>query len=89
MTCAGKRARCICSLPAGHEGPHVCACEGSWDDDGWVYSWPAVVQAGPRVGERVEAPKDYPPLPYLEGVGSRVLLDRADLAALIAGWSFL
>lgn len=21
---------CVCAEPAGHEGPHVCMCEGQW-----------------------------------------------------------
>lgn len=41
--CAATKASCICMLPATHEGAHVCECEGSWDDEGNVLAYPAVV----------------------------------------------
>jgi hypothetical protein len=28
--CDSQAFRCICGLEAGHEGPHVCRCGGSW-----------------------------------------------------------
>ncbi len=42
--CGCIEAQCICSLPHGHDGPHVCGCKGSWhfDDDGEFIAdvWP-------------------------------------------------
>lgn len=36
LTCGLVEASCRCILIRGHEGPHECQCEGSWDfdDDG-------------------------------------------------------
>lgn len=28
--CDQRFYKCNCDLEKGHEGPHVCACEGSW-----------------------------------------------------------
>lgn len=47
--CASNKVACICSLPFGHEGYHVCECESSWDDSGKVIKLPQVVveEGGP------------------------------------------
>lgn len=56
VNCGSRRGACICPLDEGHNGPHVCDCKGSWDDEGWVYAWPGVFALDP----------DFPPLPYFE-----------------------
>ncbi|WKW87121.1 hypothetical protein SEA_NICOLE72_84 [Microbacterium phage Nicole72] len=32
MTCGASEVRCVCVLPAEHDGPHMCeaSCGGSW-----------------------------------------------------------
>jgi hypothetical protein len=57
VTRRSTKYSCNCDLDDDHEGPHVCDCEGSWDDDGWVYAWPGVFALDP----------DFPSLPYFEG----------------------
>jgi hypothetical protein len=36
VSCALVETFCICCLPQGHEGEHLCGCGGSWtyDDSG-------------------------------------------------------
>lgn len=49
MTCAAWMASCECSLDVRHEGPHICECEGSWDDKGNIKAWPEKY-VGPKGG---------------------------------------
>lgn len=39
--CDATLASCECRLDEGHDGPHVCTCEGSWDDNGEIFAWPS------------------------------------------------
>jgi hypothetical protein len=47
--CGVVQASCSCLLDAGHDGPHVCACAGSWERVGGefrVVAWPSIPQPG-------------------------------------------
>lgn len=44
LICGGRKSRCLCYLSPQHEGPHICQCEGSWDDAGIIYSYPKVIR---------------------------------------------
>lgn len=53
--CAQRRDSCICNLPFAHGEPHICECEGSWDDEGNIHAMPSLVvqEGGPfPVGSR-------------------------------------
>lgn len=39
-TCPGALERCVCRHEEGHDGPHVCSCGGSWNEDGSVVLLP-------------------------------------------------
>ena len=38
VICGTQEAACFCQLEPGHDGPHECACGGSWtfDEYGFV-----------------------------------------------------
>jgi len=38
--CPAILASCQCKFEAGHEGPHVCECKGSWEDNGNILAFP-------------------------------------------------
>lgn len=65
MNCGKTKQRCVCLLAEDHFGPHVCECEGSWDDEGVIHAWPGLVQDGPSKGERIPLETlGLPSLPY-------------------------
>jgi hypothetical protein len=38
--CDAIYAECRCSRSERHDGPHFCACLGSWDDNGTIHAYP-------------------------------------------------
>jgi hypothetical protein len=41
--CASQKDSCVCKLSFAHDGNHICECEGSWDEEGNVVAFPALV----------------------------------------------
>lgn len=53
---------CYCKYSENHNGPHVCECGGSWDQQGRVVEWPAyVVAEGQLKGVAIEDMLGPPP----------------------------
>ncbi len=42
--CGVRFHNCTCDKDAGHVGPHVCKCDGSWNDDGEILAYPNIAQ---------------------------------------------
>lgn len=66
-SCAAPFYSCVCKLASQHKGPHLCDCEGSWDDDGDIVEYPQVMVAsdgifpqGSRMGK--PPPEYYGPM---------------------------
>jgi hypothetical protein len=38
--CPAHKASCLCVHVDGHEGPHLCNCKGSWNEDGSIVTFP-------------------------------------------------
>jgi hypothetical protein len=38
--CPASLAACLCRMGEGHPGPHRCTCDGSWNEDGSIVSFP-------------------------------------------------
>lgn len=57
--CPAIKSACMCSLPEGHDGPHVCDCKGSWGDRGEIYAWPT--------GDEDSLISTLLPLPFVPG----------------------
>lgn len=40
VLCGARYVVCACHREIGHDGAHLCTCEGSWDDEGRIFSLP-------------------------------------------------
>lgn len=66
VTCGVIEAECICTAEAGHDGPHVCGCGGSWDFDA----------DGKFLAVRLPGPFGRTPVSDSQGVPERSLAKR-------------